>query len=315
MSPGRHSARGESASYRSIPSAKWRHILIDWRAIYLAVLVALPNAGHADNIDGLKARLVDRLAEYAEHGDIILPELDDEALVTLERLEPVVDVSTGGRAGDDRPTGELGVVGLHVVRMPRLLVWLTAMGVTSEPDIRLTRAMLSVEPDGSYVRYQHIDLPWPLRDRHWVIYCKKNVRIAETSNGGFWEHRWTLAEGGEAMLSEAYENGLVRGLSMRDLEESIYLPANRGAWVLSELSPDTTLVIAFFDGELGGLFPDSLVRHFAVRRLREGLNLVAALSEEVHLEYDEQPWIRDGLERPIPREDVLDVVASVEDAE
>lgn len=278
------------------------------RVLVFLLAVYLPAAAIAESEQPLSERIPAALRDYARHGDVYLPGLTGEEVDDLIHGRPVVKISLDSRKHEDATTSAMGVVGYRVIDAPRLLVWLTAMGTASEPDARLTRATLSPRTGGSYTRYQHVNLPWPIRDRHWVIRCEKNVAVADTSGGRFWEHRWSLVPNGESLLQPALANGTISGLTPRELERSVYLPSNRGAWILSELGEDKTLVIAFFDGGLGGLFPDALVRSFTKMHLREGLNLVAEISTRVHLEYDEEPLIHDGFGRPISRRDVLRLV-------
>mgnify|MGYP001817134680 CR=1 FL=1 len=241
------------------------------------------------------------LAAYSTYGTIPVPVLTEEEMAVLQAGEPVVKTAVESGEGG---VSKFGVVGLRVIDSPRLLVWLTAMGVASEPDVRLTRAMLTEPTIGTYVRYQHVNLPWPLRDRHWVIHCEKDTDIAHASDGRFWEHRWQLVEDGEALLPAAINDGRISGLTAKQMSKSVYLPANQGAWSAASVGHDKTLVIASFDGSLGGMFPDAMVRRFAKIHLREGLNLIAELSRRAHLEYADSRVIYDGFGRPISREDV-----------
>lgn len=265
------------------------------------VVVFAASFGMTANASDVAHPVRSALAEYATYGTIPVPVLTEEELAVLQAGEPVVKTAVESGEGG---VSKFGVVGLRVIDSPRLLVWLTAMGVASEPDVRLTRAMLTEPTVGTYVRYQHVNLPWPLRDRHWVIHCEKDTDIAHASDGRFWEHRWQLVEDGEALLPAAISDGRIAGLTAKQMSKSVYLPANQGAWSSASIGHDKTLVIASFDGSLGGLFPDAMVRRFAKIHLREGLNLVAELSRRAHLEYADSRVIYDGFGKPISREDV-----------
>ena len=260
--------------------------------------LALECAMAASNAPAELVRM--QLSRYAAFGDIRVPDPSDGEIAALLEGEPLVSLSPAMAAGS---VSEFGVLGIHVIDSPKLLVWLTAMGVASEPDVRLTRAMLTEPEDGKYVRYQHVNLPWPIRDRHWVIHCEKDVSLAEHSGGEFWKHRWALVEQGESLLPPAIEDGRISGLSVRQLDKSVYLPANNGAWVTSAINDEQTLVIAYFEGSLGGLFPDAMVRRFAKIHVREGLKLVAELSATAHEEYRDSRVIYDGFGEPITVEE------------
>jgi hypothetical protein len=234
-----------------------------------------------------------------------LPALSPQELDLLRSGEPVikVPVKTEDDARDE--ISEFGIFGLKIVEAPRLLVWSTVMGAASEPPARLTRAYLSRLPKGSYIRYQHVNLPWPIRDRHWVVLCEKNLDLADSSNGLIWQHRWNLHKDGPQLLLDAHVHGRIEGLSQQDLEKSVYLPANRGAWTLADLGGGRTLVIGYFDAALGGLLPKVLVRTFTKRQMRAGLKLIEDLTNRVHLEYEAEAQIHDGYGQPIIHQDVL----------
>ena len=156
-------------------------------------LLPLPTSA-ADQATG--DELAAALASYPALGDIALPTLDEEERQELLDGVPVVRISTGRSTNADGDVSTMGVVGLRIVEAPRLLVWLTVMGVASEPDVRLTRATLSQAPLGAYTRYQHVNMPWPVRDRHWLIFCEKNIDLARATGGDYWEHRWSLVDDG-----------------------------------------------------------------------------------------------------------------------
>ena len=186
-------------------------------------------------------------------------------------------------------------------------MWLTVLGGGGRSDDRLTSVVLSRMPAGTYSRYQHVNLPWPIRDRHWVIFCEKNLELADASAGVIWEHRWSLHETGEHLLQTAYEDGRISGLKMRTLNASVYLPANRGTWALFDLGQDKTLIVVFYDADLGGLLPGRLVRSFTKRQLRKYLEATRELTDNVLQYYDENSPIHDGLGSPISRKDAIDV--------
>ena len=245
------------------------------------------------------------LEQLPDDGYSAPPALSTDELDLLLAGEAVikVPVETEGDAGDE--ISEFGIFGLKIMEAPRLLVWSTVMGAASDPPARLTRAYLSRLPQGAYIRYQHVNLPWPVRDRHWVVLCEKNLDLADSSNGLIWQHRWTLHKDGPQLLLDAHAHGRIEGLSLKDLEESIYLPANRGAWTLADLGGGRTLIIGYFDATFGGLLPKILVRTFTRRQMRAGLKLIQDLANRVHLEYDGETQIHDGYGQPIMPQDVM----------
>ena len=264
----------------------------------LAVLV-LGQCGptHAESLsDGHFVDEVPRLLEqYSRQGDFQLPSLSITELDTLAAGKTVVAVFREPTAPVD--TGR--VVGWQVVAAPRLLVWLSILEGSEESSARLKHSTLTWRAAGAYVSYHHIDLPWPVKDRQWTLLCEKNLSLAEDSHGLIWEHRWELLPRDDALLEDAYEHGLIPGLTRQVLDDSVYLGANRGAWILFDLGARGTLVAAYMDIDLGGHIPDSLVRSFAKRQLTAFLESLSAL-RGAH--YDGTPMIHDGRGLPITRE-------------
>lgn len=238
------------------------------------------------------------LAELAGGAAYAPPALDPAELADLAAGEAVVKVAAEP-TGEDDEISTMAVWGLKLVDAPRLLLWLSVMGGNDERDYRLTPAMLSRGPDGAYVRYQHVDLPWPVRDRHWVIDCEKNTELAAATNGRAWQHVWALHEEGPSLLDAAFADGRIPGLTRDDLDDSVYLPANSGAWTMIDAGGNRTLIVASLDADLGGHFPDVIVRAFTKRKLASGMRTLVEMATRVHVNYDQAPVIHDGYGRPI----------------
>lgn len=247
----------------------------------------------------LHAALSEIQERYGPEAAGYLPALDDRELERLASGKTVVR-DAGRITADGEDIDAMSIYGWGIIHQPRLLVWLATFdGVGGERPKRYTSVVLDRQELGSYVRYQHVDLPWPFADRHWVIQLQKDLDAARVSDGQLWLHHWSLAADGRRMMEDAFERGLIEGLSRPALDESVYLPANRGAWILIEVSPDTTLVFAHFAADLGGHFPRALVRSFTARRVRAGMQLIEDLSRQVAGEYDADPVIYDGFGQPI----------------
>lgn len=239
------------------------------------------------------------LEQYSRQGDFKLPSLSTSELDTLAAGETIVAVFHDPAAKPTEPVDTTRLVGWQVVAAPRLLVWLSILGGSDESSVRLNHAVLIQRTAGAYVSYHHMDLPWPVKDRQWMLLCDKNLRVAEDSHDVIWEHRWSLLPRDEALLEAAYTGGLIPGLTRQALDDSVYLTANRGAWILFDLGASGTLVAASMDVDFSGHIPDALVRSFAKRQLRTFLESLSAL-RGTH--YNETPVIHDGRGLPITRE-------------
>lgn len=255
------------------------------------------------------ARVAALLHEYATISELPVERLTAEDIGALIDGDAVVKVSGRPAAGSAEDIDGMGVYGFKIVDAPRLPIWLAVMGGNDERDPRLTTAMLARSDDGSYVRYQHLDLPWPVRDRHYVIRCWKEPRVADRSRGTAWEHRWDLQQNGGAFLQHALSEKRIPGLTNEDVGKAVYLPENRGAWAMITIDENRTLVIAYVNADLGGRFPGAVVRHFARSGLKAGLAGLRELGARVHLNYSEERLIHDGFGRPISREQALAAAA------
>lgn len=246
------------------------------------------------------------LAQFSRLSGIFVPELQPDDFQTLLAGESIVRASGESGPRADEGVDEMGLLGLQLVDAPRLLVWLTMLGGGGRSDGRVTSVRLSSMPTGSYARYQHVNLPWPIRDRHWVIYCDKNLELAQASAGAIWEHRWSLHESGERLLRTAFEDSRIPGLDMRTLDNSIYLPVNRGTWAVFDLGENKTLILAYYDSDLGGRLPAALVRSITKRQLRKYLEASGSLAGHILDHYDGTSPIHDGFGSPISRQNAID---------
>lgn len=257
-------------------------LLVAWRP------AAAEDVGDIDSV----------LEAYGRLGRIDIPPLTGEELQRLAAREPVVITRT--KDADAENANGMGVTALSIIDRPRELIWLALMGATSEHDNRLTRIRLADGEAGGYTKYQHVDLPWPFRDRHWVIDIRKNIALAEATDGHVWEHHWQLADNGENLLYNALDKGVDPGIDRKTIENSTYLPANRGAWVTAPLGDSTTLVIARLEADFGGFIPKALVKDFTRKRMEKGLKKVEELTALVPERYDGSRLVTDGFGRPIP---------------
>ena len=280
------------------------------RIISATFLIFLHTSATAENIsagEGISEKIPKLVEEYSRLSGIFVPELQAEDVEILLGGKSVVSASLEPDPDRDGDVEAMGLLGIQLVEAPRLLVWLSLLGGTGRSDDRVISLMLSQAPDNAYSRYQYVNLPWPIRDRHWVIYCEKNLGIANATDGIIWEHRWSLHEDGKQLLQTAYENGRIPRLDVRTFNKSVYLPANRGTWGLIDLGQNRTLIVAFYDADLGGRLPGSLVRSFTKRQLRNYLESTKEQTDHVLQFYDDNYPVHDGFGSLISWQDASDV--------
>ncbi len=263
--------------------------------------VALP----ADQVDERSAAIRGFVDTYSSQRDQYQLDLASPDIGELNAGHTVIKVLKSPRELQVESDDSFGVLAMKIIEAPRLLVWLALIADSKELDGKFTRAVLSAGPTGSKVRYQHINLPWPFRDRHWVIQVENNMDIAHASDGRIWERQWQLHARGRQLIDEAYDDGTIVGITSRNLAKSIYLPTNSGSWTVLDLGENQALVAAFVDLRLGGLIPDGLVRGYIKRELQDGLASLGDLIERAHMNTAGPSRYHDGWGRPISIQDAI----------
>lgn len=272
----------------------------------LALTLACPCVAPAANPANGQGEAIRNFVEtYSSQRDQYRLDLSVRDQQNLGAGKTLIKVLKAPREAQAEHGDSFGVLAMKIVEAPRLLVWLAMIADSNELDGRFTRAVLSDVPGGSKVRYQHLNLPWPFSDRHWVIQVENYVDIAKASEGRIWERRWQLHARGRELIDAAYADGDIVGLTPQVLDHSIYLPTNRGSWTVLDLAQNRTLVAAFVDMRLGGLIPDGLVRGYIKRELRDGFTLLDKVIERAHTNADGPRRYYDGWGHPISSQDAI----------
>ena len=273
-----------------------REVLLAFLAI---VILSAPCAGFAMDA----ATISDAIGIYNAHKELRLPlpdqtelsRLVDGEVVTIRERIPLTDTS-----GETRDRHRF--VGYRVVENPRLLVWLAALDTGVNHSRRTVEHHVSGDGKGGAVWYQHIELPWPVRDRHWVIETRKDVQLSRDSNALIWEHAWALKIDGRPMATQLLQNGDVPGLDARDDRRAIYLPLNRGAWTMFALDDRRTLVATHLSTVLAGWIPDSWVAGFVSRQYKGILGGLAERSANIAENFSTEIPVFTGEGRVISRD-------------
>ena len=250
-------------------------------------------------------RVREALERYNELTTLPVPELDDERLTELLDGE-VVRMQERWQLPEDTGEGKQRhrVLAYYLLSQPRLRTWVSAMDPHFLGNDRITEARLFQE-SGSSQWYQHMSLPWPVRDRHWVIDIDTHEDVAERSENMIWELSWQLSEGGEEIAHDVVADGKAPGLDLDDVDGARYLEANTGAWATLALDEETTLIAYQLTVVLGGWIPERLSTKFAMSALESLMRDVErnGYAMPAHYRDDHEP-IYDGLGeaigQPIP---------------
>jgi hypothetical protein len=261
-------------------------------------------AGSAAGARGEDAELRDlvqgAIELYNEHARDPLPRFTSEQFEDLLDHEVVKVRRKEARAGD--PTGQRHhrVVGFILVDQPRVNVWIAVMDSDLWSESRYHGVRIWSDDRGRATMYQHVDLPWPLADRHWVIDLDKGWDVTAASDGLIWEHLWELAPEGERVARDVVGEGKVPGLTLEDIEDAVYLPSNHGAWIVISLAPQRSLLVYHVSADMGGSIPESWVATAAMAHLESLLGRAAEISALVpdHYQGDHAP-ILSGTGEPI----------------
>jgi hypothetical protein len=103
--------------------------------------------------------------------------------------------------------------------------------------------------------HTHLDLPWPMSDRQWVVDNRPNTALWSATEGRVWERAWEVAP---ATLATAPVAG------------ALWVDTNQGAWQFIE-AEGGTLVLFGVRSSMGGVIPDSLTVQWSRQTLGEAL--------------------------------------------
>jgi hypothetical protein len=133
----------------------------------------------------------------------------------------------------------------------------------------LTEARLPGSTWDHKLLYQHLDAPWPITDRHWVLEIKNNTAISTRTKDRIWERVWNLAQ--ESMVPEG-------------CTEAIWTPINDGGWMLIEAAGGT-LVVYHARSKVGGNIPQEAITAWAMSTLDGLMKTILSRAEGIQAHY------------------------------
>lgn len=212
--------------------------------------------------------------------------VDDEIATALDRcsgaIHPLPALSADQRAelaagevvrivhhGDpEAPSTAIGIALLDGGRDP---LWIAAQDPHTVVDPSLTEFVVEDLGSDHAVWYGLFDLPWPLKDRQWVVESRNTHPLATSTGDGCWEHTWKLVPNGLGRVRPFVERGDAKGVTLEALDTAVFTPVNEGGWLMAPLADGRVLVSYQATSVVGGAIPDGLVLQLTMARLESVL--------------------------------------------
>lgn len=156
-------------------------------------------------------------------------------------------------------------------------VWIAILDDTHDTIVSgLTERQLTGTAPGHKILYQHLDLPRPFEDRHWVLVIENNPALYAQ---GVWEREWTLDPRMAGSLADVPDE------LADNVEGSVFTPVNDGGWWLIP-GDGGVLVVYQVRTSVGGNIPEELVVRYAMTTLDDMLEHVNRRAGEIPAHYN-----------------------------
>ncbi|MED5373189.1 MAG: hypothetical protein VX899_19380 [Myxococcota bacterium] len=218
------------------------------------------------------------------------PVLVEHSKSTIPELSPaqVKDLVQGKRLGIRlEQTGEVdGAMGVAFMPLDTEAVWI---GGLDDKHAQLAAGLTEVWLPGTNqerkILYQHLDVPAPFADRHWVVHIRNNQALFGASEGRMWERYWELDPRPlEECLAELPEEPVwLDG-------ETLTTPVNRGSWSVLPVSGGV-VVLYEVHTDIGGPVPEELMVRFAMMSLESFMDKLQELGARAPSHYAEDHFI------------------------
>ena len=208
-----------------------------------------------------------------KHSSFGVPGFSDEERTRLGQGETVW-------RQEDTEDGKRLVVISGVVRAEPAAIWIAILDDAHNGlSERITEHQLKGSKPGHKFLYQHLSLPFPMSDRHWVLEIQTDTQTYASSAKRIWRRSWDLDARGEALLDQldAKEKTLVK--------EGVWTPENRGEWLIL---PQQGVSLVIYRGvlDIGGKIPVSISQAVSSQSALDLFNQLQDLASNVPAHYD-----------------------------
>jgi len=219
--------------------------------------------------------LLSQAPKIAGHSQFGAPKLNSASLEKIQGGETFWSESTG-------PSGERILLISGLIQASPAAVWVAILDDAHNGlSERITEHQLSGSSPGKKRLYQHLSLPYPLADRHWVLNILTDIPLYKASNGAIWRRAWDLDPLGEAVFESL--NATDKAL----IQKGVWTPKNQGEWLILPVE-ESSLVIYRGLFDIGGRVPESISQAVGSQSALDLFNELEVLAEKVPTHYTAQ---------------------------
>jgi hypothetical protein len=180
------------------------------------------------------------------------------------------------------PDGERLLMISGLVNAPSAAIWVAILDDAHNGlSERITENQLQGSVPGKKRLYQHLALPYPVSDRHWVLNILTDIPLYKATGGKLWRRAWDLDPMGE---------GVFEALGPKDralIKSGVWTPKNRGEWLILPAGEQSLVIYrGLFD--IGGRVPASLSQAMGSQSALDLFNQLQHLADGVPAHYDSQ---------------------------
>jgi hypothetical protein len=206
------------------------------------------------------------LKAFNQSAHFSLPTLSAAQIAKLQNGDVVTILDSS--LGVDAPSR---AVGMMLSEVPKSQLWLSCQDPHAVLQSSTKELKTKTNSDKSAHWYGFFDLPWPFSDRHWMVKSWNVTSVASASNNQYWEHPWDLLPNGATDIRPFIEAGKLPGVTLDLVDDAVYTPVSKGAWIVMDIQSDLRLVVYHATTVVGGSIPADAVVRYTVTTLSDML--------------------------------------------
>ena len=204
------------------------------------------------------------IEQFNKSAYFTIPNLTEAQISELQKGEVVTILDSS--AGADKPRRAMGYM---LSEIPKTQLWMSCQDSHAVLQSSTKELKTKTNPDMSSDWYGFFDLPWPFSDRHWMVKSWNTQKVADSSNNKYWEHPWELIPDGATQIRPFIEAGKLPGVTIDLIDDAVYTPVSKGAWVMMDVQSDVRLVVYHATTVVGGSIPEDAVVRYTVTTLED----------------------------------------------